>query len=212
MTVRPLILPGHDVLALRDRRKFQHRTVLKLANELAANHERVRVWCDGDGQWWLSRRAMHTSTVRETFLLKPPFAVDDVCYVKEAWRASQQFNHLPPRKIPGGSQIVCEADRGEATLFGKYRHARFMPRRLSRACMVLTDVRVEQVQSISWADCLAEGFDPETDDGPLTFAEYWNTLHARDGYDWQANPWCCVLVWETVIHENVDAWLKEQAA
>ena len=80
-------------------------------------------------------------------------------YVREAWRADRKYDHLPPSKIKGGG-IWYEADDDFARsrkLPGRYRHARFMPRRFSRTWLRIIDVRAERVQAISDADIAAEG-------------------------------------------------------
>lgn len=44
--------------------------------------------------------------------------------------------------------------------WGRYRHARFMPRWVSRFTLTVTDVRVQRLQDISEEDAVAEGVEP----------------------------------------------------
>lgn len=41
----------------------------RLASSLMENHKKVRVWRDKHGVWKLSREAMYTPELRETFVL-----------------------------------------------------------------------------------------------------------------------------------------------
>lgn len=91
----------------------------------------------------------------------------------------------------------------------------FMPRWASRITLEVTDVRVQQVQEINAADCLAEGIPgllsptPEQnrkaakwaggfDAGAcqlarVFYSELWDSINAKRGYGWEKNPWVWVV-------------------
>ena len=88
----------------------------------------------------------------------------------------------------------------------------FMPRWASRINLEITDIRVERVQDISYADCLAEGMPPVPclDDPALTekqitdicvdatFRPLWESINGKRGYPWAKNDWVWVVEFKRV--------------
>ncbi len=81
----------------------------------------------------------------------------DRLLTREAWRTLTEYDAHPPRDVPVGASIWYEADGHAPADFGRYRHARFMCRWMSRGIDEVVDVRVERLQDISEADARAEG-------------------------------------------------------
>ncbi len=93
-----------------------------------------------------------------------------------------------------------------------WRPSIHMPRWASRITLAVTAVRVERVQDISEADAIAEGFCertwraglPDTSSGDNVnhlsaggaFRETWDSIYAKKGFDWAANPWVWVVEFE----------------
>jgi hypothetical protein len=82
-----------------------------------------------------------------------------------------------------------------------------MRREYSRLTLEVTGVRVERLQAISEGDAEAEGCraEPVTgqrgDDGRYArdaFRDLWNSLNAKRGYGWEANPWAWVVEFRRV--------------
>lgn len=147
-------------------------------------------------------------------------AVGDTLWVREAWRAGHHWDErkgAPPvpesfngRPAPH-TMLHYEADGHAPDEFGRYRHARFMPRRASRLSLRVTGVKVERVQDISEADVAAEGVTPQSvlalwnsatrarqnEAGPPTMSLpidlwqcAWTLINGRES--WKANGfvWC----------------------
>lgn len=98
--------------------------------------------------------------------------------------------------------------------------------RIPDITLTVTDVRVQRIAEMTEDDAIAEGcrpffdannpeFHPTPDGhddiemwplrGPVdAFRDLWNSLNAKRGFGWDANPWVCALTF-TVAHDNIDA-------
>lgn len=131
----------------------------------------------------------------------------DRLWVREPWKTEAAVDHLPPRSLRCGAGIYYLAD-GDPAHAGRYRHARFMCRWMSRIELEIVSVRLERLQEISEEDAMAEGialcdefecegqrlriwnqgeFEAETAVG--AYQQLWEKLNGADS--WAANP----LVW-----------------
>jgi hypothetical protein len=83
-----------------------------------------------------------------------------------------------------------------------------MPRWASRLTLEVTGVRVERLEDISETDAIAEGMDtirftPGDYSHPTydlnksiaqnNFSSLWDSLYAKRGFGWDANPWVWVI-------------------
>lgn len=76
----------------------------------------------------------------------------------------------------------------------------FMPRKLSRITLEITDVRVERLQQITLPDVAAEGFPPNHEEGWDTtegFRKLWDKLNGKT-HSWESNPWLWVIEFKRV--------------
>lgn len=173
-------------------------------------------------QWPLEEDGFH-------YWIRPRLAVGDRLWVREAWRTHRAFDPLRPSAIAVGEDIWWEADRAgpgasppAGVVAGRFRPGRFMPRWASRLTLVVTDVRVQQVRSITPEDAKAEGA-PQLADNPhgrerdalpsyrWGFAALWDSLHAARGFGWEANPWVAAVTF-TVHPANIDTLSRRIAA
>lgn len=78
---------------------------------------------------------------------------------------------------------------------GKWKSSRFMPKVAARIWLEITGVRVERLQDISLQDVLAEGVTQDMyNTAPTkTFELLWDSINAKRGYGWAANPWVWVI-------------------
>lgn len=99
-------------------------------------------------------------------------------------------------------------ERHDASLLRVYPSIH-MPRWASRITLEVTAVRVERVQDISYVDAVAEGIQPRIVNGRLnldarpmrevdSFRDLWNSIYAKQGFGWGANPWVWVVEFERV--------------
>jgi hypothetical protein len=129
----------------------------------------------------------------------------------------------------GGDTFGCIdyiATRKDDYFWGKSRPSIHMPRWASRILLEVKSVRVERVQDITHADCLAEGIREVTKDDRLmkyclydhpmdrymsltpwhlmpenaidAFRSLWNSINEKRGYGWNENPWVWVVEFEVV--------------
>lgn len=190
MTDRPITFSAPMIHALWDGRKTQTRRVLKPPYG-TLEYLPDRTW-----------RPICTK-----------FFKGDRLWVKEAWRTEAQYDALPPSELPADALIHYEAYGQPPPWAGRYRNARFMPRRFSRLTLIVTDVRVRRVQDISEADARAEGGPPShpsidrvsrdlgyADFSRSWFAQTWNSIHGPDA--WDRNDWVAALTF-TVRRKNI---------
>lgn len=93
----------------------------------------------------------------------------------------------------------CDADGWEANT--PWKPSIHMPRAASRITLEITSVRVERLQDISVADCIAEGIargGPENPDGieKREYRELWESINGPSS--WIANPWVWVIEFKRV--------------
>lgn len=206
---RPILFSAEMTRALLDNRKTQTRRVMKTQHRYM---QTLRSDCD-------------------VINVKCPYGVaGDVLWVREAWRAPKSLDASDATKMASlckdagyrlpWAPVQYEADGHRENWAGvrdeiegppgRYRHARFMPRWASRITLTVTNVRVEQVQSITEADAIAEGctgFDPEpasaggtihawrgqssAPDPRAHYAALWQRINGVES--WNANPWVWVV-------------------
>ena len=70
----------------------------------------------------------------------------------------------------------------------------YMPRRVSRITLEITNVRVEKVQEISLQDAESEGMYKSGHCSIINFIRLWNTIYTKKPeFQWDKNPWVWVI-------------------
>lgn len=220
MNNRPILFSGPMVRALLDGRKTQTRRVLKPQPDLRG--------LVSFGTVLAGQRCVAYRAEIEAGTLRLPCAPGDLLWVREAfgfgsrphpihgsvdgveYRADEVLIEAPDLidlhtpKTPDG---FCYGD----VMGDGWRPSIHMPRWASRLTLRVTDVRVQRVQEISEGDAKAEGVEPfggrdaeyEALHARISFEALWDSLNARRGYGWGANPWVAAYTFE-VIRQNVD--------
>lgn len=183
---RPILFSSEMVKAILEGRKSQSRRVIK-PQPKGAWAAPGRTMCPygqpGDKLW-----------VRETWCLRATadhFEQGHKLFAKGDWLAGT-YEFLRWDRVP--MEVLYRAtDDGR-----NWRPSIHMPRWASRITMVIRDIRVERVQDISEADAIAElgGRAAGIVNERGHFMELWDSINAKRGFGWDANPWVWVVVFE----------------
>lgn len=179
MTDRPILFSAPMIRALLAGRKWQTRRVLK-------ETERYQ-----DIGLYLTEHPLR-------------YEVGDCLWVREPchnWTGVQTWKRTWLRDA---DESAC---RTASTRDRPGRRAGMhMPRGDSRLTLIVTDVRVQRVQEIEPEDAEAEGV--KCDMSARTFVDHfrvlWDSLNAKRGFGWSANPWVVALTF-TVEKANIDS-------
>lgn len=142
-----------------------------------------------------------------------PYGVPgDRLWVREAFRLPSNYDDATPEEIEAQvsrTSVRYLAD-GDIDLSGKNRPSIFMRRCWSRILLDVVSVRVERLQDIHEHDAMAEGisvtggfFGIQNDVTKYMFATtafkaLWDSINAKRGYGWDANPWTWVVEFKLV--------------
>ena len=128
----------------------------------------------------------------------------DHLWVREMWK---------PRGVGQGCATTPAIYAAEYTFPNVVKAMRpwkpsiFMPRWASRITLEIVEVRVQRVQDIGEEDAQAEGVGPLRADGRMPygvfasdeFADLWDSINMKRGFDWNVNPfvWAITFKWVT---------------
>lgn len=137
----------------------------------------------------------------------------------EGWRIiPKEVNRLWVRETFNADwcdHTIYRADGGSAKEVGyasepKWKPSIYMPRKLSRILLRVTDIRVERIQNMPFHDIRAEGVSCPTHDfesgfctSPCadlakTWIDLWDSINAKRGFNWKSNPWVWVVEFERI--------------
>lgn len=201
MADRPILMSAPPVRATLDGRKTQTRRLAWEAKE-PEKPRRGDVLRTENGKGWHLRPTVWQKAepgdrlwVRETF-----YETDKI----------SRIGLIDGKPCP----VVFRADWPEDEWrFAKWTPSIFMPREFSRLTLVVTDVRMERLQTISTNDCYEEGAADRPkllhlgsevtvrQNAVREFRQLWNSLHGADA--WDANPEVVPLTF-TSHQKNID--------
>lgn len=208
---RRLLIPQEMIPAVLDGRKTQHRVPIKPQPREVAPHDGLGIlkkWVwdkdnsqlkPGDPLEWLLRN-------------KCPYGFPgERVWIPETWQQVLPLKNdqwVTAKRVGPweNARIVYAAGCDEEP--PSWRPSTQMPRWAARIVRELTDVRVEQVQDMTFEDVIAD-FCPDRvfqesfrasfvgwDNQKAWCKEFWDSRHAKDGYGWDANPPVWVLEWK----------------
>ena len=198
---KPALFSTPMVQATLAARKTQTRRCrgLEVVNEEPAAWS-LHAANDINGQFLFTHEDGERLLIAET-----PWPVGTRLYVKEKWGCPDADHPRckDGRKPRAGDRFVYGADPADAYQWRggggcgdfAWRSSRFMFRFVARIGLEVTAVRCQQVQDITEADAIAEGIDPREvaargwTDARTGFRILWDSLNAKRGYGWGANPW-----------------------
>ena len=181
MKERPILYSAPMVCATLDDTKTQTRRIAKLTEGGHVKEPR------GHRRW-------HPADP-EAVQACPYGQPGDRLWVRETWGFNPDF----PRQL---AQACFRADPGHEHDGIKWVPSIHMPRRASRITLEITSCRLERLQAISEADCIAEGIEKTQHgfwrtygqgscDGTYSprasFRCLWASINGAES--WEANPW-----------------------
>jgi hypothetical protein len=122
---------------------------------------------------------------------KWPYQLGDTLWVRETWAYSTDYDG----DVILNRKILYRADGEKTILPSTWRPSIHMPRWASRINLEVTGVRVERLKDITEEDALAEGVISSDYDKTYryAFSVLWDSINAKRGYGWAANPWVWVI-------------------
>lgn len=188
MKERPILFSTKMVKAILEGRKTQTRRVIKpQPNDIRESP--------------FVKSGIETTHGYEIKLKHEP---GDRLWVRETWNVLDSDGCKPSDISPIKERAIYKANGDE---YPFWRPSIFMPRWASRIALEVVNVRVERVQDISEEDAMHEGATPllvDPDGGSCPYCEgfraLWDSINAKRGYGWDANPWVWVVEFEE--HKN----------
>jgi len=199
---RPILFSCEMVKAILAGRKTMSRRIIKEQpkSEFA---ESPKIYADGKWKW-------HYEGACQDGVKCPYGKKGDRLYVKEAYRLEHAFDDDKPSEVYY-SPVLYLADNSVGNMtptdgtngfvYGRYRHARFMPKKFARIWLEITNVRVERLHEITTQDITDEGV--MSNKGYRTrgkrwdafqriaFQAVWGSIHGQNA--WEINPWVWVV-------------------
>lgn len=210
-----LLFSAPMVRALREGRKTQTRRLIDAPADLCtmAGPGRLLKWVNpagnaiDRGKWILQEHpygpTSHSQAVATLATRWCQYTPGADLYVREAFKVPPEFDRLSPAELPKGVPVCYLADHDgtPAPAWGRYRHARFMPRVLTRLQLRVDTVWPMRLQDIDEEDAQAEGVEIGGIQGATyreAYAQLWDELHEGpdDSTRWAGNPW----IWAVAFH------------
>ena len=194
MKEHPILFSGEMVRAILDGRKTMTRRVIK-PQPVSIPEAKV-----AHANWIMQNRTC------------PYGQPGDRLWVRETWKPTRASCAIATGIDGPGTYVRYRADDSRRTVAHSmkcrgadrepWHPSIFMPRWASRITLEITEVRVERVQDITEEDAKAEAppfpFDYTPASYRSLFRALWDSLNAKRGYGWAANPWVWVISFKRV--------------
>lgn len=221
MADRPILFSAPMIRAILDGRKTQTRRIIKpqphgrYAPIVSFNHGRMEIAFgpdmrakDGGPKWWRPiAQSGDRMWAREAHALLP----------RTAYRGSIGTGTISQREHPTDGYSAAVFREGfDRSGRPPWRPSIHMPRWASRITLYVTEVRVERLNSISEADAIAEGIEPEEGywrdylmpatqicTSPVeSYRTLWESINGAGS--WAENPWVAAYTFAP-LPKNIDA-------
>lgn len=119
--------------------------------------------------------------------------IGDVLWVRESFRIIR--GNVTGDEYDYPAETIYKADGAH----GPFKPSIHMPKSACRIFLEITDMRVERIQDITAADCLAEGItagDYPNDIPAMAFVDLWMTINGEGS--WISNPWAWVVCFQRI--------------
>ena len=208
---RPILFSGSMVRAIIEGRKTQTRRVIKPKHEFFVD--------DGhDGINRVYYPCYVTGEPEPQEILCPYGSVGERLWVRETWMPFD-YDHRPP-SYAYRADVTQEGEdlRKEYVKCGRqyqWRPSIHMPRKASRITLEITGVRIERLNDIDLADCIAEGIEWKYRDDKTThwrdysgldvscttsayfsYQTLWESINGP--LSWSLNPWVWVVEFKRI--------------
>ena len=215
--LKPIIFNTDMVRAILDERKTVTRRIVKDLSEAA--HYPMGI-SEEDGKFEFMCGGVSNGIAADWIeAVNMPYGFGDILYVRETWEFIpwcdvDYFCGRCTKEMIGTGIFKYRADDPSKDQPSGWRPSIHMPKEAARIFLRVTDVRVEQLQDITIADCKREGvvlpplrgdeYDYELDpdlDYLFGFQNLWDsTIKPKDidKYGWNGNPWVWVIEFERI--------------
>lgn len=207
--LKPILFNTDMVRAIIDGRKTVTRRVVKDLSEAA--HYPMEI-SEEDGKFEFMCGGVSNGVVADWIeAVNMPYRFGDILYVRETWGYDKN-NWLYK------ADYTEEFANEPVNLF-RWHPSIHMPKKAARIFLRVANIRAEQLQDITIADCKREGvvlpplrgdeYDYELDPDLnylFGFQNLWDsTIKPKDidKYGWNANPWVWVIEFERINREEI---------
>lgn len=129
--------------------------------------------------------------------IKPQYQIGDVLWVRETWGKDNNGEYVYRTNYG-----TTEDDSFPPSLY-KWRPSIHMLKEAARIFLKVTDVKLQRLQDITEEEAMKEGCAAIRDKDGITFISakgrfhmFWDSIYAKQGYGWDANPWVWVYEFE----------------
>ncbi len=202
-----LLMSTWSMQAYLDKRKTQTRRTqgLKEVNEAPDEWELIKLDSTIGHADFVHSYVQNGNIVSNIFRINSPYGgLGDELWFRENWATNSEYDNekLSVAVLHQESRTWYLADGKKPDWAGKTRPGLFMPYWICRIEVPITGLRCERVQSITEADCKAEGI-PQYNialgclsnnprDPRWTYIKRWNTINGKK-HPWSKNEWVWVL-------------------
>ena len=226
---KPILFNDWSVNGVLAGRKTMTRRPMKLQPKITMGYDKFEcafvTWKDAHTLVNTGGGGTPESILQFMAQKRAQYQVGDRLWVREAYKLEHAFDENKPSEVDY-SPVLYLADNSVGNItptdgtngtngftYGRYRHARFMPKKFARIWLKVTEVKAQRVQDITEEDALAEGvyWDGYYFRGGIhpvkktlqcwntekeAFKAVWNSIYGEGA--WEENPWVWVVEFKRV--------------